>query len=152
MATACRELVLQAVKAKLAAIVDVAGVTVERDREEDVTDAELPFLALYEGDETAQDDMTGERGYDLQVDVEGIVEGETREAAVVAASALRAEVQQALLADATLGFAVGVRDVRELPEAPPARLIVEAAKPTAGFARSFVVMYATAEADPYTFV
>lgn len=149
MATACRELVMQAVAAKLAAI---AGVSVERDREEDVTDAELPFLALFEGDEQEFDDLTGQRDYVLQVDIEGYAEGVTAVEAAAALSELRGKVQQALLADVTLGLSVGVRNVEEATESPPQRLAVDSARPTKGFVRSFAVSYATAEADPFTFV
>jgi len=77
--------------------------------------------------------------------------GETRDEARSNAAALRAAVQAALLADVTLGFATGVRNVTELPEPPPFRLVLDCAKPAHGFARSFLVDYATLESDPNSF-
>ncbi len=150
MPTAARETIMAAIAARLGGIVAVPGLTVERDREAAVTDATLPLLVVYEGDEKEQPDLTGEDGRSLPVEIEGFAGGATTAAATLALATLRAEVDKALLGDVTLG--VGARDLRLADEPPPARLDLDAAPPTRGFARGYVVEYATAEGDPYTIV
>jgi len=146
---ACREQIVLAVQAKLTAIASVAGLTVDRDREDDVTEAELPILILREGDERPQADFTAEDAYTLVVQVEGAAKGTTVDAAASAAATLRGKAQ-AVLFDGTLlgGLA---RDIRPASEPLPPILMLPAQGPAKAFDLSFEIDYATREGDPFAF-
>jgi hypothetical protein len=147
--TPCRERIVAALAARLATITVLPGLVVERDRAASVSAAEMPLLAVYEGDETPQADFTGERAYTLSIAVEGYATGATPVAAAQAASDLRAQVDKALFADVTLGGIA--RNLEAAEESAPARLDLDAVDPCAGFTRVYRVDYAIAETDPYTF-
>ena len=149
MPEACREQIVLAVKVKLAAIAGIAGLTVDRDREDDVTDAELPILILREGEERPQADFTGEDAYTLVVQVEGAAKGATVGAAASAAATLRARVQQAVFDGTLLGGLA--QDIRPASEPLPPILILPAEGPAKAFDLSFEIDYATREGDPFTF-
>lgn len=149
MPTACKEQVIAAFVAKIAAISSISPLTVEREWEDDVTDKELTFIGVYEGPETPHADVTGEDGWTQTVIVEGVAEGAAPVAAAQAANALRAEIDRVLFADITLGGLV--RDIRYNPEPQPELLKVVAAQSTRGFALAYDIEYGTKEGDPYTF-
>lgn len=142
MPTPCREQVVAAIKTALDGITGIVGLTVERDRDEHVEEADLPKLALFEGDESLAPDFSGEDGFELQVDIEGY-------AALADLAVLRASVDAAIFADRTLGGLA--RDIDVAAEAGPQRLDMDSAAPTKSFVRSYRVLYATVEGDPFTF-
>lgn len=142
MVATCREQIVAAVVARLEAITGVPGLAVERDREQPITAAELPRLIVYEGDEQLAAEFSGEDGFELQIDVEGY-------AAAANLAELRGRLDVAVLSDRTLsGLA---RDVDIASEAAPQRLDMDQAAPAKGFARSYRILYATIEGDPFTF-
>ena len=150
MADTCRERIVAAVAAQLAAIDGVTGLTVERDGVDAIEDAALPLLMVYDRDETPVDMYLGEDAFELQVEIEGVAEGDTAAAAAAALGTLRGRVEAALLADITLGGLA--RDLRPDAEPAPEPLSFDqASRPTKGFARTYVITYATREGDPFTF-
>ena len=142
MPTPCREQLVAALATKLAAIAGFAGLEVERDREEPVTGPELPRLVVYEGDEQLSPEFSGEDGFELQIDVEGY-------AASADMPGLRAAVDVAVFADRTLGGLA--RDIEFAVEQAPQRLDMDQAAGAKGFARSYRLLHATREGDPFTF-
>lgn len=153
---ACRERILDAIVARLEAITGVAGLAVERDREEPIETGEMPRLVVVELGETMQPDLTGEDGWTLTVAVSGYVRGTVgandkarAKAAAAAAGDLRARVQAALLGEPTLGGLV--RDLRPAEEAECFPLLIDCADPAKAFAVPFEADYATVEGDPFTF-
>lgn len=148
MPTPIREQIVAAFAAKLAAIASVAGLTVEREREDPVTSGEVPFLAVYEEDAAPDSVFAGEIDVILPISVEGIVAGDTRLAARQAAAVLQAEVEKAIFADVTLGGLA--RDILPGAEQPPARLDADVPDIVASFAITFDISFAVAETDPYS--
>ena len=142
MAPPCREQIVAALSTRLAQIAGIAGLIVERDRTVPITGPEMPRLVLYEGNEAPAPDFTGEDGFELQLDVEGY-------AASAGVAALRAATDAAIFADRTLGGLA--RDVELANEAAPQRLDMDQAAAAKGFVRSYRVLYATREGDPFTF-
>lgn len=150
----CKARILQAIVDRIAAVAvpTIDGLTVDRDRSTAVDTDEIPIAVVFDNGDIPNGDWTGERGYSLLVNVEGAATGETDKEASDKANELEARVQQAVLADQSLGLgSPGPRLIEENPEPPPARLLVTGAQPTAGFNRGFVVEFATQEADPFTF-
>ena len=148
MPATCREQILVAVAAKLSVIV-LTGLVVERERDAPVGESELPFLALYDDGEEAQDDFSGERGYTLRAAVEGLRAGASDLAARQAADELRGLAAKALFADPTLGGLA--RDLRLAVEPSPPRLDWEAPAAVGGFVLTVEIEYATREDDPFAF-
>lgn len=142
MPTPCREQLVAALATRLAAIAGIAGLAVERDREHPVTAAAMPRLVIYEGDEQLSPEFSGEDGFELQLDVEGY-------AAAADMPGLRAAVDAAVFADRTLGGLA--RDIDFASEQAPQRLDMDQAAAAKGFARSYRLLYATREGDPFTF-
>ncbi len=149
MTTPCREQIAVAVKAVLAGITGVTGLAVERDRVSALEADDLPRLILYEAEEAGESAFTGEDGYLLSVDIEGFAGGAAEDAAASALATLRAKVDQAMLADQTLGGLIRTMSLGEEPE--DSRLELASSAPAKWFTRSFVLEYATAEGDPFTF-
>lgn len=154
MAVACREQIVAAFAARLAAIAGIAGLTAERGRDQDdpITDDVVPILVVLQGVETPHGEgecFLGERAATLVIAVEGYIAGATPTDAKQQAAVLRAAAERALLTDDTLGGLA--RDLRLMSEPPPPRLTLDAAQPVAGFATGFEVDYATLESDPFTF-
>ncbi|MGE0650263.1 MAG: hypothetical protein AB7P12_00730 [Alphaproteobacteria bacterium] len=140
---------MSAVAARLAAITEVAGLTVERDRRTPVMSGELPFLAVYEGPSTSQSDFSGEQAVTLTVSVEGLAGGVSAQAARDAAGLLRAQAEAALFADVTLGGLA--RDLRPSDEPPPPMLDDEIGEEAVAFVFAVDVDFATREGDPFSF-
>lgn len=149
MAETCREQIVAAVVTRLSAIAGVANLTVERDRDLPSEDDTLPLVVVTEGDEAPVPLFLGEDAFDLQVIVEGAATAETVALASSAVATLRAKVEQALMADFTLGGLA--RDLRPADEDTPQRLDFASEAPTKGFSRAYVITYATREGDPFTF-
>lgn len=145
----CRERIVAAIEAALGGIAGIAGLAIERDRSDDIAAADMPRLVVFEGGEEDATAFSGEQAFDLQIDVEGYVDGATMAAANAAAATLRAKMDAAMFADVTLGGLT--RDLRLAEEAPPSRLDFISARPAKGVSRAYVVTYATVEGDPFTF-
>src|SRR5690606_33033541 len=120
MAATCREQIVAAVVARLEVITGVPGLAVERDREQPITAAELPRLIVYEGAEDPVALFLGEDCFDLRLVIEGGAAGETASLAASASALLRGKVEQAILADVTLGGLA--RDIQSDGEEPPEAL------------------------------
>ena len=141
-----------AVLARLGALATVAGLTVDRNRIEAVTDADLPILVLFESQETPHEpdeSFSGERASSLAIAIEGAMSGASSADAKTQLAVLRAAVERDLLAETLLGGLA--RDIRLLPEAPPPRLDLACADPLAAFAIGLEIDFATIEDDPFTF-
>ena len=149
MPDSCRERIVAAAAARIAAITGVPGLTVARERRSPVTSDELPFVGVFEADAQPREDWSGERAWTLVVSAEGLADGATDTAARTAAANLRAEVEKALYADPTLGGLA--RDLRAAPEPPPPQLDAEVPDHVADFQAAFEIDFATREDDPFTF-
>lgn len=147
MPTAVRETVMLGLLARLAAA-NYAGLTVERDRREDVPPEEMPRAILF--DETRQRviaETTEEKRYELFALVEGHVTGATDAAVASALNALVGAVQAAIEADPTLGgAALGAF------EATSDRIIDEAEghRPIGVAQMAVSVRFRTSRASPYS--
>jgi len=142
MSTSIREQVLAALESRLGT---VAGVTVERNRVESVT--EFPALVMIDGGHTVTDENTGLKLYRLRIDVEGYVEATTAAELGPALSDLYAKAVAALMADRTLG---GIAiDVHEGELRDPEIDRTQGHGPHAAFSLAFEVDYATNPTDPY---
>lgn len=151
MAVPCREQLLVNAKAALQTVAGMAE-RVDRNRTEPLTSADLNRLALFDDGDTPHgedESFCGERGYTLNLGVEGAVFGATDVDAKTQLAVLRASAERVLLVDPTLGGLA--RDVRLAAEPPPPRLQIESEQPVAAFAIGFEVDFATAEDDPFTF-
>lgn len=151
MTDPCRERVMAAIAARLAAITGVTGLQVERDRTLAIDTSEMPRLVVHELDEQLTGDLSGEDGWTLVLVVSGYAAGTTPALAAAALGALRAKAQAALGPVQDITFGGLVRDCRPEPEAEPVTLLMEGADPAKCFALAYAVDYATAEGDPMTF-
>lgn len=149
MATPCREQILRAIETALETITAVSDLTVERDRDEAVTDDECPMLALFEGSDAEPEYLTGIEVRRLAFDVEGYVIAETKAEAAADGGLLRAEVEKVLQSDVTLSGKSW--DITPAEEPSPQRLDIGASKPGYGFVLSLVVTYSIKQGDPYIF-
>ena len=153
MAKPCRQLIVEAVLAKLATIPvqETAGgaykdVSVELNRRVPLEETDLPWAGLFEGDETPRNDFSSMDVYELRLVVQIAAKG-SGGAAVEYVNSLRAEVIKALKADITLG---GLARWLELADAGDF-LGAETSAETEGALLAFTVHYATKEGDPFTF-
>jgi hypothetical protein len=153
MAKPCRQLIVEAVLAKLTAIPvqeTASGaykdVNVELNRRVPLEETDLPWVGLSEGDETPLNDFSSMDVYELRLVVQITAKG-SGGAAVEYVNALRAEVIKALKADLTLG---GLARWLELADAGDF-LGAETSAETEGALLAFTVHYATKEGDPFTF-
>ncbi len=155
MPDTCREQILAALTAQIAAAVTDAAV--ERERRSPVTDAELPRVLVFDGGPVEEMYLTGAQVWRLAVGVECLAlapadraaDGAARDAAAVkAADALAARVLNALQADPTLGgLAWELRPSAELlPKLADLSQVDAARSPAA-----VEVVFATKEADLFTF-
>ena len=136
-----REQVLAAFFARLQGL---AGVTVERNRNREVTPEMMPALVLLEGGQRRQDE-TGLARYVAEADVEGYVLAATDAALGPTLNDLYARAVVAALADPTLGgLAVDVRE-----GALDVMIVRESGKPAAGFSLTFEIEFFAAPADPF---
>lgn len=152
MADTVRELVVQAALARLQAIPGIAGLTVAREpsaRDALVQD-DLPLVLLFEAGESDVTEFSGEQAYSLGLIVMGAVTAATDAAAATALNELRGRVDQAILADVTLGGAA--RFAALDPEAEGQEPVIDGTLPCRAFLRGFTVEYATREGDPFTAV
>jgi hypothetical protein len=147
--TSCREQVLAAFAARLAAITAVPGLTVERERADPVATDALPFLGVYDDGAAEPPDFSGERDYTLTVTVEGYRAGATALAARQNADELGGLVAKALFGDVTLGGLA--RDLRPSPDPSPPRTPWDFPSHVGSFVASYEVDYATSETDPFVF-
>ena len=136
-----REQVLAAFFARLQAL---AGVTVERNRNREVTPEMMPALVLLDGGQRRQDE-SGLARYVAEAEVEGYVLAATDAALGPALNDLYARTVVAALVDPTLG-GVAV-DVRE--GALEVLIVRESGKPAAGFSLTFEIEFFAAPADPF---
>lgn len=150
MTIPCREQIAVAV---LAVMATVTGLTAERNRKTPLTAGEngaagdLPRQILFEGDETPIDVFTGEDAFDLQLLIQVAIQ-KAGAGAATECNTLRAKLQQALLADRTLGG-----KCRDLQVTEPGDLVgvdVDADE-CEGFILALLVRYATVEGDPFNF-
>lgn len=155
MAETCREQILAALAAQIAAAVTDAAV--ERERRSPVTDAELPRVLVFDGGLVEETYLTGAQVWRLTAGIECLApapadraaDSGTRDAAAVAAAdRLAARVLNALQADPTLGgLAWELRPHAELaPELADLSQTEAARSPAA-----VDVVFATREADLFSF-
>ena len=134
----------QVLAAFLQALQGLAGVTVERNRNRDVTAEMMPALVMLDGGQRRRDE-SGLARYAMQVDVEGYVLATSDAALGPALDDLYARTVAAGLADHTLaGLAVDVRE-GELD----VLIVRDAGKPAAGFSLAFEIDSFTAPRDPF---
>lgn len=152
---ACRERIVDAIFQRLnGALADAMGsaVVVERERLDPITSDDGDFVALFEGDQSPEPNFAGEDGYQLPITVQGLAWDETPAKAAARRARLEGMVARVLRgpgSDLTLGL--GVRDIALDPEPRPLALQPQSERPCAAFSLTFVVSYATAEGDPFTF-
>ena len=136
-----REQVLAALLARLQTL---PGVTVERNRNREVTPEMMPALVLLDGGQRRQEE-TGLARYVAEADVEGYVLAATDAALGSTLNDLYARAVAAALADPTLGgLAVDVRE-----GALDVMIVRENGKPAAGFSLTFEIEFFAAPADPF---
>ena len=146
MAVTVREQVLAAFFAKLEAITGVYGLSVERNRDTEVTG--FPTVVQADGPVRADRLFSSTTTYTAQVDVEAYVQadatGKTREEQL---DELYGKVVQAVTADPTLGgLAVDVQEIElaTRPDRTPGHMTGGA------LLASFEIMFETVEGDPFT--
>ena len=145
MPTPCREQIIEAVVSSLRSIA-MAELTVERDRAAPVHDEDCPKIVVSEGDEALEILFTGEDCYRLAIEVEAYASGQTAGATL---GALRAECDRVLLAQPPLGGLARDLQVSDEPKDP--LLSYKQSVPGKAFVRTYALIYATAEGDPYVF-
>jgi len=141
MPVAIREQVLAAF---FQALQQVAGATVERNPNREVTPDMMPALVMLDGGQRRQDE-SGLARYVVEADVEGYVLAATDAALGAALNDLYARTVVAALADPSLGgLAVDVRE-----GALDVSVVRETGKPAAGFSLTFEIEFFAAPADPF---
>jgi hypothetical protein len=131
------------------------SITIERNYGRELTDSELPFVAVYEGDETEQEFLTGTRLFILTATIEGatvapanVIDAEAENIAQQEAGSLRDLIVTALLADVTLGGAL--IDLRLGAEsALPDHLLIGGERPYGAFSREVEIWYQTPDASRF---
>lgn len=141
MSTPCHEQLAAAAKAALDTIAGVTGLIVSDNATRPVET--LPHIELRLGDESPDDVFTGELGWRLEIAVTCLAKDRA------GLALLRAKVQQALLADLTLGGLA--RDLRPAGEGQPIIDDDEGHPPAIVTELRFGIHYATLETDPFTF-
>ncbi len=139
-----REQVLAAFKTKLAAITGVSGLTVHRNRDTEVV--QFPALNVLDGNQTADDGVTGYTRYEMEVAVEGWVKSTT---ALLGSdlNQLYAKTVQQAVSDRTLGgLCVDVLEVDTAVDLNRA----EGQAPSAAFLTTFQIIFMTKQGDPFT--
>ena len=145
MPAPCREQVIASAIALLETIV-LPGLTVERDRVAPVHDEDCPKIVVREGDERLEILFTGEDCYRLTIEVEAYVAGQSASAVL---GTVRAECDRVLLAQPPLGGLA--RDLRVSDEPKDPLLSHKQAVFGKAFVRTYELIYATVEGDPYEF-
>lgn len=134
----------QVLAAFLARLQTLPGVTVERNRNREVTPDMMPAIVLLDGGQRRQDE-TGLARYVAEPEVEGYVVAATDAALGPALNELYARTVVAALSDPTLGgLAVDVRE-----GALEVMIVRETGKPAAGFSLAFEIEFFAAPADPF---
>jgi hypothetical protein len=134
----------QVLAAFFTALQQIVGVTVERNRNREVTPEMMPALVMLDGGQRRQDE-SGLARYVAEADVEGYVLASSDAGLGPALNDLYARTVVAALADHTLG---GVAiDVRE--GALDVMIVREAGKPAAGVSLTFEIEFFAAPADPF---
>lgn len=144
MTTTIREQVFAAIKTALDKVV---GVTVFRNRDDELAASEMPALVLLDGGHDVVDLSSGETNYTARFSVELYATAATDAALGAALTALWGAAVVALRADVTLGgLAV---DCREVGLSDPQVLREGQGAPFAAAVLEGEVDFATAEGDPF---
>jgi len=147
MTLSVREQILAAIETSLGT---VAGVTVFRNRDDELGINEMPALVMLDGGQTVADRETGGDDYTLRFSVEINATAATAATLGPAASDLWALLTQTLAALAvSAGFCALASVMRQTSMADPAIGREGQSKSFAVFEAFFEVDYSTAEADPY---
>ena len=142
MPTSKRE---QCCTAVLTALQTIAGVTVARDRADDITVDECPALILISGGHGTTDRHTGETNYTLEIIVEAWAAASTDDGLGPALNDLYAQTAQVLF-DLVAPF----EDVREVGMDDPIVVREGREQPVVAAVLRFVGDFSTAEGDPYS--
>jgi hypothetical protein len=139
------ERVLQAVEARLAAIITVPGLDTDRNRQDPVEKDRM--LVLQDGDQEHDEDQTIFVQSFRTIAIEGFVKVDAKADLGPALNVLWAEMVKALTGDVTLGGLAG--DIK-LGEYISNMAPTDDHRWTAEFSQKFTIHFTTAQGDPYS--
>lgn len=144
MTDTVRERVLKAIHTRLAGL---GATSVERNPDDLFARAQMPALALFDGDAERDDTFVGEERWDLQFEIEISVSERTRALTTAEIDVWYGKVAEALAVDITLGGLTS--DVR-LDAALGPEHLKDADHPYAAMVLVGRTTFAHAEGDPYS--
>jgi len=150
MPTPVREEIVSRIATRIEAVATGLGYAFERNRFVPIEEGEVPALVLFDGGEEVVDGDSGGLSRELGLEVEAFVTAATGALLGAAVAEVAARIRLAMRPDAA-GLTVDgfAWDVKELAMTTPEIGRHAKARAFAAFTLEYVVVYQTAEFDPY---